>query len=82
MSQTQDTYSLYKSLAKKAGVGILVLIATPILALFALISVILIPTSLIALVLYFILIYLSSLLVSYVVGSKLQKKFTDKELFK
>lgn len=62
------------SIAKSTGIGFLVLITVPIVSLIGLFTGILTPISLIAVVLYIICIYISSLLVYYIVGNVIAKK--------
>ena len=64
------------NVVKLIGIGLGLLIATPIVCLIALFTNILAPLSIITFVLYCIAIYISTLIVSYIIGSK----FTDKVL--
>lgn len=69
-----NTELTFENIAKKIGIGLVTLIVVPIVALIALFTGILSPLALITLTVYIISIYLSSLLVYYIVG----KVFTEK----
>lgn len=66
---------------KRLGIGLVSLISTPIIAIIGLITVLLIPASLITLVLYVIAIYLSSLLTYYIVGKEINKKLNKENKY-
>ena len=67
------------SIAKTSGIGFLTLIAVPIIVVIALFTRILMPLSLITLAIYVIGIYLSSLLVYYIVGNIITTKIIKKD---
>ena len=67
------------NILKNVGVGFTLLILIPILCVFGIITVILIPVSIITLILYFIAIYLSFLFVSYVIGNLITTKLFQKD---
>lgn len=67
------------SIVKTSVKGIGVLILVPIIALIGLFTRILLPLSLIAIVVYIISIYLSSIVVAYIVGNILDEKFIKQE---
>lgn len=61
------------SIIKNIGIGFLVLIALPIAAIIALFTGILTPIALISFVVYFVSMYISGLLVYYIVGNVISK---------
>lgn len=67
------------SIFKNIGIGFTLLIMVPILSIFGMITVILLPVGLISLVLYIIAIYLAYIFVSYVVGNLISKKLFKRE---
>ena len=67
-----------EKIAKTTGVGLFVLILTPLLLLISLFSEILTPISLIALALYISAIYISTLLVGYIIGNIIISKYVAK----
>lgn len=67
------------SIAKITGIGLLVLIVMPIISLFALFTGFLTPLALIAFAIYIISIYLSSLLVYYIIGNVFTNKVFKKD---
>lgn len=66
-------------IAKTTGIGVLVLIVVPIAILIALFSGILTPISLMILALYISCIYVSHLLVGYIIGNIITTKYLKKE---
>lgn len=67
-----------EKIAKTTGIGVLVLIVTPLVLLIAIFSGILTPISLITLVLYIASIYISTLLVGYIIGNIIINKYVAK----
>ena len=67
------------SIFKNIGIGFTLLIMVPILAIFGMITVVLLPVGLISLVLYVIAIYLAYIFVSYVVGNLISTKLFNRE---
>lgn len=67
------------SVVKKSLVGLAMLIIVPIVSIIALFTRFLTPIALIALALYVICIYISSLLVYYIIGKKISIKLFNKE---
>ena len=67
------------SIFKNIGIGFTLLIMVPILSVFAVLTTILLPVGLIALVLYVIAVYLSYLFVSYIVGYLISKKVFNRD---
>ena len=67
------------SIFKNIGIGFTLLIMVPILSIFGMITVILLPVGLISLVLYIIAIYLAYIFVSYVVGNLISTKLFKRE---
>jgi len=66
-------------IAKTTCIGFAVLVIIPIVSLFAMFTGILTPISLIVLAIYFVSIYLATLLVCYVVGNAITSKLFKKE---
>lgn len=66
-------------IAKTTAIGVLVLILVPILLLIAIFSGILTPLSLMISALYIACIYVSSLLVGYIIGNVITSKYLKKE---
>lgn len=66
-------------MAKITGIGVLVLIITPIIAAIAVFTGVLTPISLITIAIYITALYLSSLLVSYIIGNQIVLKLFKKE---
>ena len=69
----------FESILKNIGIGLLVLIVVPIIALFGLFTSVLTPLALIVGAIYIISIYLSSLLSYYVIGNIVNKKLIKKD---
>ena len=69
----------FDSVIKRGCTGLIVLLVVPIICLFALISGILTPISLIVLAVYVISIYLSFIVVSYIIGRLLLTKVFKKD---
>ncbi len=67
------------NICKNVGIGFTLLIMVPILCLFGMITVILIPISILVLIFYVIAIYLSYLFVSYVFGNMVTTKVFQKD---
>lgn len=65
----------FGNIFKSIGMGLVVLILVPIVFLIALFTEVLSPISLIVIVLYIIFIYLSNLLIYYIVGNLIVSKF-------
>lgn len=70
----EDVKLEFSTIAKTIGAGALVVLIIPITVLLALFTGVLAPLSLIVLAIYFIGLYLASLLTAYVVGNILGKK--------
>jgi hypothetical protein len=69
------------SIIKKSLIGLISLIVTPIIIIIGLCTVILAPASLITLAIYAISIYLSNLLVYYIVGKEVTKKLNKENKY-
>lgn len=69
----------FGNIAKSICIGLAVLIVLPIVSLMAMITGLLTPLAIIALALYFIAIYMASLLVYYIVGKVISNKLLKKE---
>ena len=59
---------------KTSGIGLLVLICTPLICIIALFTGVLVPLSIITICIYVISIYLSKILVSYIIGNLINTK--------
>ena len=68
----------FKDIAKTSGIGLLVLVLVPLVSILAMITGFLLPLSLIALVIYAVSIYLSFLVIYYVVGNVISNKLLNK----
>lgn len=75
--QIEKLEKSFSNLAKQFGIGLLFLIVVPIASIFAMITVIGIPLSIITLIVYGILIYLSIIPASYYLGNWLLKDKID-----
>lgn len=64
----------FGNIAKNSCIGLALLIVVPILSIIAMVTRILLPLSIISLLIYCVGIYLSFLLVSYIIGNVLMKK--------
>lgn len=64
----------FSTVLKTLCIGLLVLLATPIACILALVTGVLTPLSIITIVVYFISIYLSKILVSYIIGNIITTK--------
>lgn len=69
----------FGNIAKTSGIGLLVLILVPILSIVGFITLFLMPVSFIALAIYAISIYLSFLLIYYIVGNVIANKVFNKD---
>jgi len=76
-----NTELTVEGVLKRIGLGLVTLISVPIITIIGLITVVLIPVSLITLTLYVIAIYLSTLLVYYVVGKEIAKKLNKENKY-
>lgn len=70
-----------ENIIKKIGIGLLALIAVPFIALISMFTGVLTPLALITLVVYIIGIYLSSLLIYYIVGKEITKKLNKENKY-
>ncbi len=77
LDEKADALSV-KEVFKSLGFGAIVLIGVPIAAVFALFTIIGVPVTIIGLICYGIFIYLSTLVVSYIVGKLLLEKVFKK----
>lgn len=68
-----------ESIAKTTGIGLLLLLITPLVLIIAIFSGVLTPISLITLAMYIISIYISTLLVGYIIGRKIINKYVVKD---
>ena len=64
---------------KDAGVGLIILIVVPILAIIGICTGVLLPVSIVALLVYGVCIYLSMLLACYIIGLRISRKVFKKE---
>lgn len=69
----------FGNIAKTSGIGLLVLILVPLLSIVGFVTLFLMPVSFIALAVYAISIYLSFLLIYYVVGNVITNKVFNKD---
>ena len=69
----------FKDIIKTSLIGFLVLIIVPIISIITLFTKLLSPLALITILIYGISIYLSSLLVSYIIGNYIDDKFNNKD---
>lgn len=69
----------FGNIAKKSGIGLILLIVVPLLSILAIITRFLLPLAFITLALYVISIYLAFLLVYYVVGNIITNKIFNKD---
>ncbi len=68
-----------ETIAKTTGIGLLILLIIPLVLLIAIFSGILTPISLITLAIYITSIYISNLLVGYIIGNKIVNKYLSKD---
>ena len=67
------------NIIKNVGIGFTLLVLVPVLSIFGMITVILIPISVLTLICYFIAIYLAFLFVCYVIGNMVTTKCFQKD---
>lgn len=67
------------NIIKNVGIGFTLLILVPILSIFGMITVILLPVGILTLIFYIIAIYLAFLFVCYVIGNMITTKYFQKD---